>query len=421
MFTPIYEMSAGRSYPDVSTILFMILENDPTLKWLSWISDASIGLGTQTRLWQFYEKTLEDQVTTLTASYTAPGPAVMTVADSSIFRIGDRITVDGHVDTNGLEIVYNVNSIPSGTTINVTAVRGTDANITAAGQIIRFTRGNPDNSAARTGKVLEPDIRSQYFQLFQEDVEVGLIAEATTRLGKILGFEETPALAQELERRMDLMRRQIWEAVYNGTPRPETSATAMAMMEGINTAINTSSGILGDAAGGPLTLALIDDAIQTMMERGCPMGQRLLFLAHPSNTRVLSEERTDKTTYTTNGPGESLGGSVEVFDSAINGYRVMVQADTRIRRHTAHIINLDAVGLVPSRMISTVADLVPTVTQVPASTWPIGQNTPNGVAWIDDSTTPGQLGVRRTLRADLSVKVLGRNSHHATIRDIVPA
>jgi len=274
-----------------------------------------------------------------------------------------------------------------------------------------------DNAAAGTGKAVEPTIKNNILQMTQEDLELGHMAITVAQYGGMYGVQNLAELG--LEQKLYTMAGRIYNAVWWGVRQPQTTTVA-GYMQGIDRFINVSANLNRvNAASTPLTETMINDALSNALIAGMPLGQPLLLVGSPKNIRVIANLKTAKTVYndpTFNQAGNIYGsGSPQFYIPLISGLSpLQLITDVNMSDKVVYILTRDYIRLVPGIAPSGAIDSYILRSQS------IPQLSPAPLAWLVNSTTPGQHGVRWTLRSFLSVKVKGALNAHNTIYNITP-
>lgn len=372
--------------PDVSNELFLRIIANPALGWIPFGAARRADPDMKT-VWG--EEVRSEIFGTLTANYT-PADPTLTVVDSTNFVINDQIHLKNHKDADDQDITFTVTSLPTGTTIAVTLLRGADTlATTAANSVIKIVRGNPDNVLAGTGKFTEPVNAFTFFQLFQRSLELGQNAMDISNAGGLFGSN---VFIDGLDQQIQNLTWDIWEAVMHGTGRAGVDTATPAITKSLSETINTTSNLNRvNCDNLTLTETKLNDMIQSILQNGGKRGPKVL-LTNLTNMQALSNLRHDKVQYTTETAINNFGGRVEVFVTNFNQIgTVTLIGDENYEDNTALLIDQSSVNLLPIQGQLGGAGLRGTVT---------------------DATTPGQFGRKWVIRTQLALQVMQQNRDH---------
>lgn len=380
-----------------SNAYMTILKDDPALNWVT--QGPPEGMD-EKQQWIWTDEVRIEVTGTLNANI-AGSAVTLTLVSTADFKDGDQITVDEHIDSDFIQVVWRVDLVFSATVLNVTQIRGSDQTLTSTGQAIHRTAAIEDNrkptSTEQFGQLLEPTRRDNVFQIFEQNVELGFIARNTGNNQGIWGVSgNDAAMTRAMEQAAHKMKYELYHAIFNGVKNPATGAQPKGYMEGFITSINTTSNPARVNAGGnPLTSTDVNDAVTNLANEGLPKGTPLIMLMSTTNARVLSALKNTQIAYPNNEPNGVLGGSVQTFQIDLPewpGVTIVVDRD------------------MPDDMVPVIA------TPWVRLTLPL--NTP--IASIEDASVPGQFGTRSIMRSMVSLRVDGRNNFHTMIVNITP-
>ncbi len=327
----------------------------------------------------------------------------LTVVSSSMFTVQDTVWINLHTDTNGIQVTYNITSIPDATHITCAKIQGAtgagSTPLTHTDNVIHLTNGIEDNdkptSTEDMGGWDEPTMLSNNFQTLREDVEIGKIAQRLANLGMPYGLPgATDLVAKAVEQALYRLQFKVYQAMMFGVKRPASSGAAK--MEGFIPAINTTGNSnRKDAGGNVLTENDINDLLETMTLNGLLSNSNMVAIMHPKNARVLSALKLAKVEYDTPINAGEFGTSVQKYNGELLGTGVRIVVDNNMVPYMIPIMNMDNVEMRK-------------VVGVP-------------VIESQDATVPGQYGDRIVMRTTMSQTVQGRNNLHGIIHSIVPA
>lgn len=409
-FSIALQINNNQVWQDVSPILWKARQNHALLSILR--LDTQRPSGDVERKFQWPERFATELLGELRASYSVLTPTVMEVVSTTPFRVGDVIHLNNHQNATFQKIRFSVTAITDSDTLAVALLGSGNANYTlgtTGNNEIHITRGQPDNQSKGTGTVTEPTMVTQYIQTFQQDLELGRMAQVISKSGLQWGFMQDDAIIQGLVEHAEMMAHEIDNAVWNGFGRAYTSATSPAMMKGIDQFINQgTSGQQVNGGGGSLDEAMINELIKKLVIQGLPDNGELLFVTNPDTAMLISAIRAVNTTYTDTQPNMEFGGGVRVYHSRLGNHPIRIIANPKFDgENITYVLN-------PSDIT-----LVAPISQIPAGSSPMSfdpvDGVPPGLAWIVESTTPGQDGNSWTMRAELSLKVKGALKRHGTI------
>jgi hypothetical protein len=197
-------------------------------------------------------------------------------------------------------------------------------------------------------------------------------------------------------------------AVWEGVAQAGSSATVPALMRGIDSFVNdTANGTAVDAATADLSEDHLNDLVEMLHDNGLPDNEPLVAIGSSETAREITRIRKNKTTFADFQRAQDFGGRVQVYYSELGDHPMVFIAMPKLVTGTLYVLSQSNIKLVAPLMGPT-AD-ASSLSFMPET------GLPNGLAWIVDSTTPGQHGVKRTLRSQLSLKVYAPLKLHGVI------
>jgi hypothetical protein len=384
----IADLTAAQVFDDLSGAFKVILEDSPQTSWLRF---GEAVIGDKEAKVTFTDETRTETTLTLDANYVAASGDI-TVTDSSLARVGDIVTIDGHRDVNSLQPKFRVTAIPDATSLTVSLIHGADTNLTSTGQAMHRTGSIADNHVPSAfDDVREPDLYVNYVQWMQEAVDIGRKLQELTKGGLAYSLEDAEARATE--QALYRMQYQVYNAVINGVGQAETSGLG-ATMGGILEYVQTASlANRIDASAATLSETMINNLMDKLVNLGLPNSARLVFLVGTKQARVLSGLRDDKVQYSTTGQDQVLGTNVQSYVTELSGWsNVQILIDRNLP---------DDLGVLFAPEF---------ITAKPKAGMQLIEQT--------DATQPGQLGRRWLMRTAMTLEVEGRTNFHGTITDI---
>lgn len=384
---------------DVSPTMEIVLATNPRT---AWVSMGEARRGDETGLFKWTEFVNEERTTTLNANYTAAS-GTMTVVDSSVYRVGDQVHIEGHVDASFRKIVFEVTAIPDGVTLTVShnTNSGTDTSLTAASQAIHRASSVPDNWKPSDGGAFEgvdePTVENNYFQTFQLSLELGQKAMELARNGGAYGIQD--AVTEGMRQRMFNMSYHIYNQLMRGFRRAESAGVGSAFGGLADFVIGTGTTGAGtnlvDAGAAALTEDMLNDLFEQMTTRGLEDGAPMILLMSPKNTRLLSSLRNAVVSPTDFIQNTAFGGNVQAFYSELPGFgAAQILLDHNLEDSTVYLVNTDSIE------------------------WVTKANAEEPMSAIVDATEPGQKGKRWLIRTELGLRINSATRRNGAIVNI---
>lgn len=370
----------------IDEAFLIILQDTPNTSWMGLGGAVD---GDEDAKVVFTDETRTETTGTLDNNY-ATVDSLLTVVDSSVFRVGDVVLIDGHLDLNQIQLKFRVTAIPDGTTLTVGSdpINGTDTLLVSTGQSIRRTGSIPDNHIPDTfSKLQEPEKYVNFIQWMEESLDLGKKAQMT--IGAGLAYSIPDGIARSIEQRLYAMQYQVYNAVMNGVGQAETTSLG-ATMSGLLDFIQTASLANRIDVNGALTETVLNDLMQKLVDLGLPNSAQLTFIASVKQARVISALRDAKVQYSDTGGNQNLGTNVQTYVTEIAGWaNLQIVIDRNLPENLALLI---APQFIKFR---------------PKAGMPLLQ--------MEDATAIGQLGTRTTIRTAGTLEVQGRANFHGVL------
>lgn len=328
---------------DIFNELFIAaIVKQPVIRYMTFGSPM---FGSQSEF-KWSEEAREEVTGTLNGDFVAAtGDIILTAGTFGNFQVGDQVKIDGHVDTNNVQIIYRVDTLAS-PNLEVTAVNGTSTNLTSTGQTVFINRSQIDGyTPANFLGVDEPDLISSYFQLFDDTVRLGYKAISEAQGGAMQGIDD--AVKRAFDQAAQRMAWKLYRAFMWSFGVKETASVA-AKTQGLVSFINTSSDVNRiDASAATITEDMINDLVEKLVLRGMPDDARKVLVTSIQNARVIAGLRQDKVQYITNEPifGQQ---AITTYTTEIQGVgAVEVISDTNAPNEMVMLVTPSVCQIIP--------------------------------------------------------------------------
>jgi hypothetical protein len=343
------------------------------------------------------EEAREETTGTLNGNFVAAtGDIILTAGTFGNFKVGDQVHIDGHVDSNNVQIIYRVDVLAS-PNLEVTAINGTSTDLTSTGQTVHLNRGQIDNYTP--GDYVgtdEPTLVSSYFQLFDDQVNLGYKAISEAAGGAVQGIDDL--IARGFEQAASRMAWKLYRAIMWSVGVKETTSVA-SKTKGLLEFINTSSDDNRvDAGTAALTEDMINDLVEKLVLRGMPDNGALSLIMSPANVRKLATLRQAKVTYDTNAPTFGQMGVTSYISELPGVGALQVVLDRNAPNELALLVSPDVCEIVPRAGIPGAGQL----------------------AQVTELEKESQYGRKWVMRTDVGLLCRYATRYHGAIYDISP-
>lgn len=289
--------TAAQTNANLSKMFIACLVRQPMMQYIKMGERLAGSLGT----FKWAEEARAESVATLASSYSTSGTVVVGTGEGARFAANDRFHIEGHLDSVGIPVVFNVTSV-STDTITVTVVGGTDTALTAASQRVFITKSYADASTAPTGTGYdEPTILESYFELKRKTISLGKILQREVANGAAQGVQN--AFERARDQRMNDLAYDVYRSTMHGVGKAPTASIpgkTKSIMQLVNTAATENK---VNASSAALTEAMINTLYEQLYLRGLPSGEQKVLVMHPSKARRLADLRKSNVTYVVDGTG----------------------------------------------------------------------------------------------------------------------
>ena len=266
---------------------------------------------------EWYDQVISQKTTTLSANITAHAASAtgisITVADSSIFTVGDQVLV------GTLKPIYKVTAIPDATHITCTEVRGVALAANAGnGMTAKYNRGVIELSSYGTfqGADLGDQVYN-YTQIFREDLQVSWHAQSFSTMNGIYPDEFKDLKAAALEQAVMNWEWELYEAITRGVRVQRSGTTVIGMMGGIREFIDVTGGNVTTASG-TLTLSDLDDTSKLIYDDMSDLSNIVLVMP-PEQNQILASLDSTRIRYMDPQPTRMVGINVAGYVPNIGG------------------------------------------------------------------------------------------------------
>lgn len=298
---------------DVSEVLSVIFRQQQNLASIVNIDGRPIWANK----YEWYDKLVEENFSTLTADILAHAALAagltITVADSSVFRVGDQVRVDG------IQSVYSVTAIPDGVTLTVDEIRNVALGANAGnGNKIKFTRGQLEKTSPANEIGAHVGTQKVNFtQIFREDWQ---ISEHAQDRGERGGYYTERDLVRNAEAEsMKNFAYQLYNAVISGIGVERTTTATVGYMNGVRQFIDTVNGNVEDAAGAALTSTFVDNVLASIFDDVGQMINDVVIVMPTQQSRKLASVDAGQISYNDVYMDRNIGNNVGAFISSISG------------------------------------------------------------------------------------------------------
>jgi hypothetical protein len=296
---------------DVDDLLMAIFVNRPVMQYIPFSGDRA-----RQHKHEWFDEKVQQKTTTLTANITAHAALAtgitVTVADGSIFVVGDQLIVDT------LQPVYEITNIATNT-LTVKEIRNVALAANAGNaQTARFTRGQTEITAYGTTEGADHgDPEYNYTQIFRKDVEVSRHLQENSQMNMIYGMGAPDEFTLALNRRLLDVSWQIENAAKFGVRNPRATTTDLGHMGGIRSFIDVSGGNVITASGA-LTLDLLNQCSE-LIYNDVQAFDNLVMVMHTKQNKVLATLDSNLVTYNDPSPTKPLGYNIPTYVPDIAG------------------------------------------------------------------------------------------------------
>jgi hypothetical protein len=301
--------------------------------------------------WEWFDKTMQESFTLLTANILAHAASAagltITVADSSIFQVGDQVFVDT------LQPAYQVTAIPNGTTLTVTEIRGVALGADAGnGERAVINRGRLEKTSAANQIGAHLGVKKQNFtQIFRSDYEVTRHAQIYSQRGGI--YTETDLVVNAKDEAMKDFVYQLYHAATKGVGIERTATNVSGYMAGVRQFIDVVGGNVQDAAATALDADKINDMIAEIFNDSAMDIMSLAIAMSPIQSRKLSTLDASKVAINDPRDNRVVGNNVASWIGDISGVgAIPIFTDQNMPSNEVWFLNRDKIRMRPFEVVS---------------------------------------------------------------------
>jgi hypothetical protein len=313
---------------------------------------------------EWFDQIISQNTTTLTANITAhlalATGITITLADSSIFTVGDQVTV------GNLKPVYQVTAIPGGgVTLTVSEIRNVAlASDAGNGDTAKFNRGQLERTAYSTFEGADLGTKViNYTQIFRKDVEISWHAQEMSQMNGLYTTSYDDLLATAVEQRLMDIEWELYEAITRGVKVNRASTSTIGMMGGVREFIDVSGGNVTTASG-ILTLSDLDDTSSLIYDDTSDLSNLVLVMP-PGQNQTMASLETNRIRYVDPQPTYSVGVNTASYIPNLGGSNgIPIILDANMPQDEIWFLDRSRIYLIPfgSRSIALFRDQTPGTT-----------------------------------------------------------
>jgi hypothetical protein len=320
-------------------MLSLVLTKFPIMRYIPFGSDAA-----DQHEHEWFDDQITQKTSTLTADIAAHGALAtgitVTVADGTVFKIGDRVVVDQlrpayeitNIVTNTLTVkeIRNIAlAAPAGDTFTIKYNRAV-SEITAYGDV--------GFQGARVG-----DNVKNYTQLFRYDVQVSDSAQEMAKRGSVYTVDDL--YANGIRRGFETLAWELYEAATVGVGQKRTSSLN-GFMNGLRQYIDVSDGNVVEASGA-LTLAYLNNCAKLIYDDMSMLDQLVMAIPTVQNQKMAALD-SNAIRYNDPQPTRAIGSNVAEFIPDISGSDgIPVIVDPNMPQDEIWFLDTSRIKLIP--------------------------------------------------------------------------